>query len=190
MTADLSAYHYLKFSASGQGNVRIRLMKKSVIDFNKQYEYLLPLTGELKEYVIKTEDFKSSGTGDPIKMNDLVIVSFTYEASAPATSINAMLRNVRFADKVAVPELTGNKIHVYPNPARTNITLNLKSSYTEKMQVQLISTGSGQRVFEKQLSITEGINTINLELPLLPSGLYFLSVRSEKQRYQNKILIQ
>jgi Secretion system C-terminal sorting domain len=191
VAADFSTYQYLKFNASGTGNMRIRLMKKSVTNFGEQYEYMLPLTDQNKEYIINTDAFKSTFSTLPIQLNDITIVSFTYEVTSSSTTINTSLNNVRFAGKTETPALTVNQLSLYPNPARSQVNLAFESVAIEPMHIELINIANAQVVFKKQITAMKGSNIVSFALPQsVAAGMYMLKLQSSTQRLISKLQIQ
>lgn len=190
MAANLTAYQTIKFNASGKGMMRIRLIKKSITNYSEQYEYLQPLTTELKEYNINTELFKSSANTAPVNMNDIVIVSFTYEAGATATVIDAALSNIRFAVKTSVPAVVAKQVKAYPNPASAQVSLLFESVQDETMQIVFIGT-NGNIILRKQILVLKGFNNINMPLSsALARGMYTVQLISATQSMQTKIMVQ
>jgi hypothetical protein len=189
MAANLSPYNYLKFTGTGSGTVRIRLVKKSISNYNEQYEYVLPMQTDKKEYSIRLSDFKSSATTNPIKMNDIVIASFTWESTGGNININASLSNVRFAKNATDIIAASGTMKIFPNPASANITLNMASEVAETMNLQLISAANGQVVMQKTISVLKGNNMLNIGLTEnIPVGLYLVTMQSATQRFHSKVL--
>lgn len=74
---------------------------------------------------------------------------------------------------------------VYPNPANSNITVNLPEAVNNPV-VEII-TITGQKVWERQYE-TAG-NTLEIVLPELEKGVYTVKIYSDNILYYNKLLI-
>lgn len=191
IAANLADYKYLKFNASGNSKLRIRLVQESVVKFEDQYEYLLTLTPEKKSYTVPISEFKSAGFPDPTQLNDLVIISFSYEAASPGTQISTELSNVRFAKDEILAEFAKNEFIAYPNPTRARINYTFESVTNDTMTMDLVSASTGIVVLSEQVSVTEGVNVYTTELsPFISAGLYILRVHSDRQQYSYKVIIK
>lgn len=189
MAADLSAYNYLKFAASGTGKVRIRLVKKSIRNFSEQYEYVLPLQKEEKAYSINLSAFRSAGSNATLKANDILVVSFTYEAMGAVTTINATLGNVRFGKWGMEESADMATMQAYPNPAGSWVNLAFRSAVAETVSLRLTSATGGQVLMQKLTGVAQGFNVIRLRLPqYIPAGVYVVNLQSASQRFQVKII--
>ncbi len=190
VAADLSAYRYLKFKASGNSKVRIRLVGESVTNYNDQYEYLLSLQGAGSEYTIPFSDFKSAASAAAPALNDLVTISFTYEVASPGSKLQTELSNVRFAETAASPELAASQIIAYPNPASARLNLEFESSENESMKLELVNAATGAIVMTQNIRIATGKNqyTTNLN-PSYSPGIYIIRLQSDRQRFVSKIMV-
>jgi hypothetical protein len=191
IAADLTAFSTFKFNASGTGKMRIRLIKKSITNYSEQYEYVQTLTPELKEYSINTDQFKSNGNSAPISLKDIVIVSFTYEATAPNTLIDAVLSNIRFAAKQATINTGASAIKLYPNPASKHVMLVFESAETETMQLVFTSVSGVRTALTQQVKVQKGMNNISIPIPsFINKGLYAIKLISNSQMFHSKLLVQ
>lgn len=86
-----------------------------------------------------------------------------------------------------------NSIRVYPNPVKngSGLTIEWKSTEEGYYHLQLINT-SGQSVHQKQLWIDAEARVINLDLPGVPAGTYFLVMTHKKsgKKMTEKIVVQ
>jgi hypothetical protein len=73
---DLSAYHYLNFTATGANGVEIVLSKAGVANWNQQSRIWVTLTNETKNWYINLNDFKD-GSGQPINLTDINAITFS-----------------------------------------------------------------------------------------------------------------
>lgn len=191
VAADLSAYKTLNFTAAGGGTVRIRLMKQSVTNFNNQYEYRLTLNREEKEYAIPVTAFQSAATTTPVSMNDITIVSFTYEAAGGFTTIQSTLSNVRFAGAPENNNTASQQVTGFPNPVTSEVNLTFESPVNEIIHIQLISAATGSLVIQQTALAVKGRNSIKLSIPFaVPAGVYILTIQSNTVKYHTKITKQ
>jgi hypothetical protein len=186
---DLSKLNTLRFTASGGGTVRIRLIKKSITDYANQYEHKIILGESEKEYIIPISDFTSQGYKNEVTLNDLTILSFTYEANNTAILLNSAIKNVKFTSEIKNNLSSTENIKIFPNPVSTATMVQFNSSFTETMNLQLFHLGSGQQVFQKTIPVGTGLNNYHLQMPQpLASGTYIIHLSSPKQRMQVKLL--
>jgi len=188
---NLSDYQYFSLAASGTERVRIRLIKKSIINFEDQYEIVLPLT-ELKnkEYAIDLADFRSKTYQETINPNDLVLISFTFETNTANAAIIASLNNMRFTNKIGNSNLTEDQLSIFPNPISTYFNYSFISEQEEPLQLELMDPATGKVQMIKKIEAQEGQNNFKLDLPAnFPTGVYIVTVSSKTQYFKSKILI-
>jgi hypothetical protein len=91
------------------------------------------------------------------------------------------------------PEETLPMIKVYPNPviSGTNINVGCQKLKEGYYSIQL-STRSGQQVFNKQTWIDDEMQVLNIDIPSVVPGLYFLKLTNKEtnKRFTEKITIQ
>ena len=76
---------------------------------------------------------------------------------------------------------------LYPNPAQDYINLDLTVSQAGETDL-ILSNSLGQRILSQQVTTRLGMNTIKVDLPELPTGLYFLSIQTPKGQHQTMSL--
>lgn len=84
---------------------------------------------------------------------------------------------------------TLNHISVYPNPARTQLTVSYELALRQDVHLTL-STLSGQTVMAQQYQNTTGLQQHILDVANLPSGLYILQLQTEAGTMTQKVVIQ
>lgn len=77
----------------------------------------------------------------------------------------------------------------YPNPASRNIALNFNSSQPEKASISILDISS-RKVASYDVNTQVGNNTINLDLPTLENGVYFLLFDNGEERISKRITIE
>ncbi len=101
---------------------------------------------------------------------------------------------VSYAAKIAIinrvenKELNSNQIELFPNPAKNNLILKTQNLKNCEMEIQLFNS-LGQLVLNKFEKITTDSNEINLDISLIPQGIYELQVFKEGLIYSKKMSI-
>jgi hypothetical protein len=67
-------------------------------------------------------------------------------------------------------------VSILPNPIHNIGIVNINLSYSSNIYIKLLDV-SGKTIMKKTIAGTEGINSISLDMTLLASGNYFLSVK-------------
>ncbi|MCF6332861.1 MAG: CotH kinase family protein [Draconibacterium sp.] len=75
-------------------------------------------------------------------------------------------------DSVLTPPVGDPGIEVFPNPFTSKFTLQIISKTNLIYRFQLFSV-NGQRVFDQMYSVTEGLNSIEINTENLQQGIYF-----------------
>jgi hypothetical protein len=86
-------------------------------------------------------------------------------------------------------EVVVSELDVYPNPATEKLTLNYKAKQSEQVAISIFDLTS-RKVADFTDRSQIGINTLDINLPHLENGIYFLSVQTSKGRIGKKIVIQ
>jgi hypothetical protein len=100
-----------------------------------------------------------------------------YYADTAFTSLTSGIKEIAGQD---------NDVMVYPNPANSNLTVELKSNVNELITAQLF-TLNGQMVNEFEISANE--NKATLSVNELESGVYVLKLLSGDIFYTKKVTI-
>lgn len=191
IASDFTRFNTLRFTALGSGNVRIRMIKKSISNYSQQYEYKLTLTEKEKEYIIPLSDFTSSGNTNSIKPSDLTILSFTYETNNIPVLINSTIQNVKFTNETRNTLSSTETIKLFPNPVGSETTVQFTSTVDEMINLQIFNIGNGKPLLQKTIRATLGFNNHRLFLPpQTPAGIYIIQLSSSRQHLQTKLLKQ
>lgn len=81
-------------------------------------------------------------------------------------------------------------IKVYPNPNTGAFTIELPEIMNEEANRLNIFRVNGQQVFSERINNTQNPRKINVQLPELPQGIYFLSIEHDQGIVTKKFLIQ
>ncbi len=174
---DLSEYNFLKFTSEGEGEVRIRIIKNSVDDFNKQFQYNVTLLEGCSEYNIDLRDFYSNNSHTTTKFNDVTIVSFTYEVDSGSELIEHKLSNVHFSKTKTPKKLDVRSLFVYPNPVSDQLSFELESNRDELANVVIIQASSGKVMYDATINLFSGDTQYRIPVSdKYSSGIYIMKV--------------
>ena len=86
-------------------------------------------------------------------------------------------------------EIAPSEITIFPNPIDApKININYKSVTDAPITFTLFSI-SGKEIYRENHNSNEGFNRIQLTIPDLKKGIYFLSLKSEYQEFKTKKII-
>jgi len=117
---DVSAYQSMKFNASGNGNLKITLVKQSIKNWDDQYYLKIPLSSSPKDYLIDLGDFTSLVNKNKIKADDINAIVFTItNTAASANGVTQTMSNLAFSKESAayIRSLSSKEIKLFPNPS-------------------------------------------------------------------------
>jgi hypothetical protein len=83
----------------------------------------------------------------------------------------------------------GSLMSIYPNPTSGNLTIDLDMKGASEMKLSIVNI-SGQVIWSEEIAATAGSNKKQIDLSNFASGMYYLSVRSEKEMINRKIVKQ
>ena len=111
-----------------------------------------------------------------------------YNASQTALRDTAWVY-ITIGNPDAVPALNlNNELVVYPNPAKGKINIDCMNTSSEKVGISLISAG-GKRMLTESFSVLPGQNTMSLNIEDIPSGIYFIRLKTENEIIYKKIIV-
>lgn len=186
--ADVSSFGFLNFQASGKGEMTIRLIKKSIQNFDSHYSYTFELKENSQTYSIPVDRFISNEFSEKASLNDLVIISFTSENLG---AIEMSLSEIRFSNKKEVQLSEKREIKVYPNPFQERTNILFESQFGGQMQLGIYQIDSGNLVESQVIETKPGQNQQILEFGRgMKKGLYVLKISSNLEAHTSKLLIQ
>ncbi len=81
-----------------------------------------------------------------------------------------------------VDKILVSQFNLYPNPCKANLTLEINwENKGEDVLMEIINT-SGIIVYSQRLSLQKGLNVEAIELPEIPSGIYWLKLKGSGNR--------
>ena len=118
--------------------------------------------------VVKYTIFNTTASSDTIQ--------FTIKYNSPATGIN---------ENTAII----NSFEIFPNPVKDNAVLKVNSVHPFETSLRVYNA-LGAVVYEKEISLNEGKNKIELNFENLNSGIYFTTLKSESGSITKKIIVR
>ncbi len=116
--------------------------------------------------------------------NDKLVFDQTTLVSANGNAFLALLGNSLPAG-INPPIIENDRSVIYPNPADHYVYITLNNPPAGKMQYA-ITGQNGARIVEKQVS---GTSLVRIDLPDLPAGLYYLTLKSGTTEKTWKLII-
>ncbi len=124
------------------------------------------------------------GYTEEILLQHLVIEPGQTYGSFPEDLVHL---NVPLTSNDSPEQVSEIQIDSYPNPFKENLTVEIKARNTQMSQVVLYNL-RGQKVYSKEISLNNKSNKVNLNLPKLSSGIYFLKVEGESNSSLSKVV--
>lgn len=191
---NISAFKTLKFTATGGYQLRITLVKNSIANWNDQYNIIVPLDKDLKEYYVSLANFVSSSIKDKINATDISTLVFSVEVgSTQSSTINTSLSNISFAKQEAIylQSLTAKEVQVYPNPSSGKFTCSFMSDKESLLNLKVIDVSTGRVVTTQPINAMSGINNITIDLNrnISSNSIYIVTLDGEKVKYKNAKLV-
>lgn len=87
------------------------------------------------------------------------------------------------------PVVLDNQISIYPNPASDVLNISVSSSNNSRVGIQLFDL-RGKMVLNTEEELTEGDNTLKLNVSYLTDGLYFIRVKNGEFNLTQKVIIR
>lgn len=84
----------------------------------------------------------------------------------------------KFSEVVSVKNTVASKLNLYPNPAKSMVTVELQSVKAEGVQLS-VTNAAGAKVISMETKLINGLNKINVDVSKLPNGIYYLNIQSE-----------
>src|SRR5690554_6770757 len=138
-------------------------------------------------------------------MQNFVLNLLISEIEAP--SINSVIdfrgaveENVRFTWINPCPESVSNCVvksskninllDIYPNPAKESTILGFESMQIQTVKVSVIEIITGRVLYQSQIKVTEGEQSIKIPTQSLKEGLYHIQIQSENEVWYGKLNVQ
>ena len=122
---------------------------------------------------------------------DSCIIVLKASGSNPSDQDYLWVDNLAFSGNVAgleeLPQISG--IQLFPNPAINTASISLKTEEPDSYSIEILNT-AGSIIESKQVEVNGGQNTIPLDLSILQSGSYFISVTNGKSKSVLPLIIR
>lgn len=189
--SDMSNYKGIQFEAQGTGIVEVILMKKSISNPDEQFRVELQLTEKAKTFTIPYGDFYSTKSKS-FTADDITAVVFSFNgANLSSKPFEIQVNNVQFVNdvkKVNEQQLTAVEITVFPNPCTEVINVAFEMKEIGQSEIRVIDS-RGNQLLGVSKSTEVGQNSVSIPTADLPSGLYFVQVKSNNQLKTQKLIV-
>ncbi len=188
---DLSEFNSLEFDASGTGNMEIRLIKKSITDWNNQLKAQIELSNETEHYVVSYKDFYSQ-IGETIDLTDVTTIVFTLSSENQTTQTKELtLANLVFKqnDELLFTVNEENAVVISPNPVKSNAVISFYSDKQTEMNLVVFDM-LGKAVLRETFFASKGANSHPLKSEFLQKGVYVYQLQSSDIQYKSGKLIK
>lgn len=112
----------------------------------------------------------------------------------------AIEENVRFTWINPCPESVSNCVvksskninllDIYPNPAKESTILGFESMQIQTVKVSVIEIITGRVLYQSQIKVTGGEQSIKIPTQSLKEGLYHIQIQSENEGWYGKLNVQ
>jgi len=105
---------------------------------------------------------------------------------------NMYVDNINLSQSIATSVKTNaaNSVSfdIYPNPSKGETNLKINAATASNANIIVVNT-LGQVVFSKQVELTAGVNTVQLDAKDFASGLYNVMVESQNGSMVKKLTV-
>lgn len=191
---DYSDYNFISFTAKGSGWLDLGLIKSSVLEWANQFKVTIDVGEDENTYYVPFDVFRSSGSQDVLKANDLTMLTFTFlPVEANTNDLNLSIKDVKFTKTAPRGYDSGLVIMddafiVYPNPSHGMLNTILYSKENTTAQMELFDI-SGRMVQSEKVSLSKGRNELSQNFNVT-SGVYFLKISNAHTHFgTSKVII-
>lgn len=175
-TVDLSEFNNVKFNASGDGHLEIRIMKKGIETWEEQYYTSLILDEDKQTYSFHLDQFNSVQNAIAFNFEDIYTISFKL-IPKQSQRVSLSLEELSFSTRedIVKPEVL-NELLIYPNPILETSRISFNAE--EAGQVSLaVYQNDGKLVRTELLSASKGLNNSRFDRGNLNPGAYTIKLR-------------
>ncbi|MFD2586944.1 DUF6923 family protein [Croceitalea marina] len=188
---DLSSYSTMSFTASGTGNLEVKLLKSN----GDTYSSVVSLSDTERTFYLKNETFTTTA-GGLTDFSDLKVLTFNLKSSSGAIEQKTLnLKNVEFSNaeqpRIFLDDDTTKSI-LSPNPVTEATFLYFFEDQSGSFELELFDL-SGKRILShSQKGTTErGQNRILINRDNLGSGLYLYRLESSNEKiWSGRLLVK
>ncbi|SHM81353.1 T9SS type A sorting domain-containing protein [Polaribacter sp. KT 15] len=190
-TVDLSEYNALEFSATGNSDVEITIVKEGIDQWENQFKKTVKLTEEKNDFVISLDHFKSL-TVNNFDLSDVVSIVFTMSSDGVTTVEKELaIKDLVFIQKTLSVDnnvVEEGETVLYPNPMKLSTELSFYSEVEARSKLEVYNI-TGALLKRTYFDTKFGNNKISLEKGKLSAGLYFVKISNNNKTYKTKKLI-
>jgi len=121
--------------------------------------------------------------------------SWTDEVPLPEAYYRLRMKDADGSENVSsivylkrVDGLSPKTVQLFPNPVRTELSLRYSADYPGAAKVRLTNAG-GQVVLTREAFLRKGENVLNLDVRLLPKGIYWLQLQTAQAFFTEKVVV-
>lgn len=122
-------------------------------------------------YTIKQKPGLSGGT----EMKSPAAIYFDF--NAPVVT-NEPINTIDFETSIKAPKADALDMTLFPNPTSGNVSLRINALQDDRNSNLRVSNMIGETIYTSAISLTTGMNLMQLELSSLTNGVYFVEVIS------------
>ncbi len=185
---DLNEFDLLQFTATGNVQLEVRILKGEITSWEAQPVQSLQLTGENQEYMLTLEHFSSSlGSFD---LSDVHSLAFSVVNNGAANAdVHIELGNLRFAKQTSsIQEQNTLEIdlNIFPNPTQDQIHLSWNQEEVTAKHIRIIDA-LGQTILFEDVKHTNG--AWQKSLANIPNGSYTIElIDAQAKQYTNRFV--
>ena len=114
--------------------------------------------------------------------------AYTSRVTTSGSTLRREIQNSNVENEEQEVAATENVWKVYPNPANDELHLDISSDMNTDGNIYLMNM-NGQMVQSMEVAFLEGLNTFQLNVSMMPTGIYMVKVVSGKNILNQKIQI-
>lgn len=103
--------------------------------------------------------------------------------AGPNVPCNAEVLGIRDNEKI------NDLVSLSPNPNNGNFAINYFSVTNKKVKIKIVDI-LGQILLANEINLTKGTNQMDMSIPNLKKGIYFLEFESDNNKHIEKVVIQ
>ena len=184
---DLSNFNALEFKAIGTGELEIRFIKESINTWENQFVTRVNLTAIEQQYQLPFINFFSENTDEMI-LDDVITAVFTLKSDGQVIETKEVsLKELKLTnlEVLNIEDVTSNNdFIVYPNPAGNNVTLAFRTAQLQHVAKMVIYDQLYREIKNEEFIIVNGENSLEYQVDKLQSGIYFISIKSDKLNFK------
>ena len=156
-------------------------------------------SGEEVFLILASENGENACSISEVDLNvtDLSVADSTYALTSDNPGIEVFIPPLTISDisindsllcegSVGIPKLLANRLEIYPNPAQTQLTIDLPVGIVNKVDLSVIDTW-GRKIAP---IMTRNEHKIQLNVSQIPGGMYWIHLRTDGELFSGKFIKQ